>query len=70
MVKLVQCPICKQKEVLKSGIVIFTGLFIISCLLLMYGRKVDWLGLIIGILSLRQVINLVRNVIKIRCEKC
>jgi heme O synthase-like polyprenyltransferase len=70
MVKLVQCPICKQKEVLKSEIVIFTGLFIISCLLLIYGHKVDWFGLIIGILSLRQVINVIQKIIKIRCENC
>jgi hypothetical protein len=70
MVKVVQCPICKQKEVLKSEIVICTGLFIISCLLMMYGHKFDWLGLLMGIFSLRQVFNLIQKINGIKCNNC
>ena len=70
MVKLVNCPYCKKKEVLKSEIVIFAGLFIISCILMMYGHKFDWLGLLVGILSLRQVFNLIQKMSRIKCINC
>jgi nicotinamide riboside transporter PnuC len=70
MVKLVQCPDCKQKEVLKSEIVIFTGLFIISCILMIYGHKLDWLGILAGIVSLCQIFRQIQRMTKIKCDNC
>jgi hypothetical protein len=70
MVNLIKCPQCKQKEGLKSAIVLYGGSFIISCIIIMYGHKLDWLGLLMGIFSLRQVFNLIRKMSRIKCDNC
>lgn len=68
MVKLVECPDYKKKEVLKSTIVLSTGLFIISYILMTYGHKFDWLGLLMSIISILQVFRLVQTMTRVKCD--